>query len=125
MNEEQIKQKLTDEEYHVLREGGTEAAFTGELLHEQRDGSFACKVCGTTLFASDAKFDSGTGWPSFDKAIEGRVIEKEDVSLGMRRVEVLCATCHSHLGHVFPDGPTETGMRYCINSVCLGFEEGK
>lgn len=123
MNEEDIKQKLTEEEYKVLREGATERPFTGELLHEERDGSFSCKVCSQTLFSSDAKFDSGTGWPSFDKAVEGGVIEKEDISLGMRRVEVLCSRCGSHLGHVFPDGPTKTGMRYCINSVCLGFEE--
>ncbi len=119
MNEDEIKQKLTEDEYRVLREKGTEAPFSGALLHEERTGTYNCKVCGNPLFSSDAKFDSGTGWPSFDQAIPGSVREIEDVSHGMRRTEIVCAKCESHLGHVFDDGPTKTGKRYCLNSVCL------
>ena len=123
MNEEEIKNKLTPEEYHVLREKGTERPGTGKYLHEKREGTYACKVCGQMLFPSDTKFDSGTGWPSFDKAIPGAVKEIDDSSLGMRRTEVVCANCGSHLGHVFDDGPTETKKRYCLNSVCLDLKE--
>jgi peptide-methionine (R)-S-oxide reductase len=119
MNEEEIKKKLTPEEYEVLRKKGTEAPFSGSLLHEKRNGMYACKVCGTELFSSDAKFDSGTGWPSFDQALPGAVKLITDNAHGMSRTEVVCAICGSHLGHVFDDGPTETGKRYCLNSVCL------
>jgi peptide-methionine (R)-S-oxide reductase len=119
MNEEEIKAKLTEEEYAVLREKATETPGTGKYLHEKRGGMYACKVCGQQLFSSDTKFDSGTGWPSFDKAIEGAVEYVEDNSHGMVRTEVVCSHCKSHLGHVFEDGPTETNKRYCINSVCL------
>ena len=122
-NNEEWKEKLTPEQYQILREKGTEAAFTGKLLHEDRDGMFRCAACGNALFMSDAKFDSGTGWPSFDQAIPGAVENIRDTSHGMERVEVVCANCKSHLGHVFDDGPTATGKRYCLNSVCLGFEE--
>lgn len=125
MTEEEIKAKLTPEQYHVLREKGTEMPGTGELLHEKRDGTYKCMVCGTPLFTSDKKFDSGTGWPSFDEAIPGSIKYVVDESMGMQRTEVVCATCDSHLGHVFEDGPTGTGKRYCLNSVCLGFEEGE
>ena len=125
MNEDELKQKLTPEEYRVLREKGTEAPFSGKLLHDDRDGMYTCKVCGSKLFSSDAKFDSGTGWPSFDQALPGAVKEIADDSHGMRRTEIVCATCGSHLGHVFNDGPTKTGMRYCLNSVCLDLEEKK
>lgn len=121
--EEELKKRLTPEEYSVLRQGGTEAPFSGDLLHVDMDGRFTCKVCGTPLFESDAKFDSGTGWPSFDKAIPGAVDLKTDGTHGMSRTEVACATCGSHLGHVFDDGPTDTGKRYCINSVCLIADE--
>jgi peptide-methionine (R)-S-oxide reductase len=121
--DEELKKRLTPEEYAVLREGATEAPFSGDLLHADVDGAFSCKVCGTKLFESDAKFDSGTGWPSFDSAIPGAVELIADDSHGMRRTEVRCATCGSHLGHVFDDGPTKTGKRYCINSVCLDLEE--
>jgi peptide-methionine (R)-S-oxide reductase len=125
MNEEDIKKKLTPEEYQVLRQKGTEAPFSGKLLHDKRDGMYTCKVCGSKLFSSDAKFDSGTGWPSFDQALPGAVKEIVDSAHGMIRTEITCATCGSHLGHVFNDGPTKTGMRYCLNSVCLDLEEGK
>lgn len=117
------KQKLTKEQYRILREKGTEAPFSGKLLHEDRDGMFKCAACGQSLFASDAKFDSGTGWPSFDQALPGAVEEVRDDSHGMIRTEIVCSNCKSHLGHIFDDGPTKTGKRYCLNSVCLGFEE--
>lgn len=118
-NEEELKQKLTEEEYKVLREKGTEAPFSGKLLHDERDGMYKCKVCGQDLFSSDAKFDSGTGWPSFDQAVPGSVVETEDTEYGMTRTEITCSKCGSHLGHVFTDGPTKTGKRYCLNSICL------
>ena len=121
MDEENLKKKLTPEQYHVLREKGTEAPFSGKLLHEKGDGMYRCTVCSNPLFSSDAKFDSGTGWPSFDQAIPGSTKVITDDSHGMHREEVVCAQCGSHLGHVFPDGPTGTGNRYCINSVCLEF----
>lgn len=121
--EEEFRSRLTPEEYAVLRQKGTEAPFTGELLHEKRNGTFNCKACGNPLFSSDAKFESGTGWPSFDQALPGAVEMREDTSHGMRRTEVVCARCGSHLGHVFDDGPETTGKRHCINSVCLEFEE--
>lgn len=119
MNEQEIKKKLTTDEYRVLRKKGTEPPFSGKLLYEKRRGTYNCKVCGTPLFASTAKFDSGTGWPSFDQALPGSIKEVPDDSHGMHRTEIVCTTCGSHLGHVFNDGPTKTGMRYCLNSVCL------
>ncbi len=125
VNEEELKKKLSPEAYHVLREKGTEAPFSGTLLHEKRKGMYTCAVCGNQLFSSDAKFDSGTGWPSFDQALPGAVKLEKDESYGMNRTEVLCAKCGSHLGHVFDDGPTKTGKRYCMNSVCLGLDEKK
>ena len=123
MNKDELKEKLTEEEYNVAVLGGTEKPFSGTLLHEDRKGKFSCKVCGTLLFESDSKFDSGSGWPSFDKAIEGAVTFTEDDTFGMKRTEVTCATCQAHLGHLFPDGPTETGNRYCMNSICLDFKD--
>jgi peptide-methionine (R)-S-oxide reductase len=122
MDEKILKQKLTPEEYHVLREKGTEAPFSGKLLHEKRSGMYKCKVCGADLFASTAKFDSGTGWPSFDEALPGAVELRTDNEHGMTRTEVICKNCGSHLGHVFDDGPTKTGKRYCLNSVCLDLD---
>ena len=125
MDEEKIKKRLTPEEYLVLREKGTEAPFSGKLLHDKRDGMYKCKVCDSALFSSEAKFDSGTGWPSFEEALPGSVKEIEDSSHGMARTEVICAKCGSHLGHLFDDGPTKTKKRYCLNSVCLEIEEKK
>ena len=123
MKEEDYKNKLTEEEYRVLREKGTEAPYKGKYVHTKDKGSYACKVCGNILFSSDAKFDSGTGWPSFDQAIEGSVKYNEDTSHGMKRTEIVCSKCDSHLGHMFDDGPASTGRRYCINSVCLDLQK--
>ncbi|MFZ2886945.1 MAG: peptide-methionine (R)-S-oxide reductase MsrB [Minisyncoccia bacterium] len=123
--EAEWRDKLSPEEYAILREKGTEAPFSGALLQEKRGGVFKCAACGTQLFPSNAKFDSGTGWPSFDEALPGAVELQSDDSHGMRRTEVVCSKCKSHLGHMFTDGPTSSGKRYCINSVCLGFDETK
>lgn len=118
--------KENPELYKVAREKGTEMPGTSKYLSVKADGTFICAVCGQALFKSGAKFDSGTGWPSFDEAIPGSVKEVEDDSLGMRRIEVVCSHCSSHLGHVFNDGPTKTGLRYCMNGVCLDLKgEGK
>jgi len=119
------KEKLTPEQYAVLREKGTEAPFTGALISEKRSGLYRCAACKAELFTSDTKFDSHSGWPSFDKAIAGAVVFTPDNSHGMQRTEVACARCGSHLGHVFDDLPQERKGegRYCINSVCLAFEE--
>ena len=121
--EEEWRAKLTPEQYHVAREGGTERAFTGATWDAKTPGTYRCVGCGTPLFRSDEKYDSGTGWPSFWQPIDPeRVEEVEDRSLGMVRVEARCATCHSHLGHVFDDGPRPTGLRYCMNSTSLDLE---
>ncbi len=124
MNEQELKTKLTEEEYKVLREKGTEAPFSGEYVHTKDKGMYTCKVCGHALFSSEAKFDSGTGWPSFDQPenLENIILE-EDNAYGMHRTEVKCKNCGSHLGHVFDDGPTATGKRYCINSLCLDLKK--
>lgn len=119
MTEDEFKKKLTPEEYRVLREKGTETPFSGPLLKEKRAGMYVCKACGASLFPSTSKFDSGTGWPSFDQAFPDAVKLSADSSHGDVRTEVTCANCGSHLGHVFSDGPTSTGERYCMNSVCL------
>ncbi len=118
------RERLTDEEYRILREAGTEPAGTGEYVDHKKDGRYACAGCGATLFDSDTKFKSGTGWPSFWDTVDEEAIETElDTSHRMRRTEVLCANCGGHLGHVFEDGPEPTGKRYCINSVALNFEQ--
>jgi peptide-methionine (R)-S-oxide reductase len=116
------KQTLTPEQFHVLREHGTERAGTSPLNFEKRSGTFNCAACGQPLFTSDTKFESGTGWPSFYKPIDGAIGTTTDRSYGMTRVEVHCAQCGGHLGHVFPDGPRPTGERYCMNGVALSFE---
>lgn len=120
------RQKLTPEQYRITREHGTERAFTHAYNNEKREGLFACVCCGEPLFASDAKYDSGSGWPSFYKpAATVALTEKDDRSLFMQRTEVLCARCDAHLGHVFPDGPEPTGLRYCINGNALKFAPKK
>lgn len=120
VNEDELKQKLTPEQYHILREKGTEAPFSSELVNNHDQGMFACAVCGQELFSSDTKFDSGSGWPSFDQALPGAVAFHTDESYGMQRTEVTCSKCGSHLGHVFDDGPRDTtGKRFCINGACL------
>lgn len=125
-SEDQWKAELSPERYHVLREKGTEPAWTGTLLDVHDPGLFRCGACGAALFRTDDKFDSGTGWPSFTRAVsEGVIEEHEDRSLGMRRTEITCASCGGHLGHVFPDGPGPTGMRYCVNSLSLDFDPEK
>lgn len=122
--EEEWKQVLTPEEYRILREKGTERAFTGEYYDNHETGVYRCRGCGEALFESDAKYDSGSGWPSFYAALDkSKVAEHEDVSHGMRRVEVTCARCGGHLGHLFPDGPAPTGVRYCINSMSLKLDK--
>lgn len=117
--------KLSPEEYRICREKGTEPPFSGEYYHNHKTGAYRCRCCGEKLFDSNDKYDSGSGWPSFDKAVSEQVVHlEEDTSLGMRRVEATCDKCGCHLGHVFEDGPSETtGKRFCINSLSLDFEE--
>ncbi len=127
MEESEIKQKLTPEEYKVLREGETETPFSGKYYKETRDGMYHCKVCNNPLFASDSKFHSDVpglaGWPSFDDALPCATEQREDTSMGMHRTEIICAKCKSHLGHLFPDDEAKTGSHFCINSVCLDLKE--
>ncbi len=124
MNDGNLKKKLTIEQYHVMREKGTETPFTGKYWNNHKTGMYECAVCGAPLFSSDAKFDSGTGWPSFEKPenLENIILQDDD-SLGMHRTEVICKKCGSHLGHLFDDGSTDTGKSYCINSCALDFKE--
>lgn len=122
MEDKEWKKKLTPEQYKILREKGTEVPFTGKLLHNKEKGKYTCAACGAELFKSDAKFDSGTGWPSFSEATEN-VGKREDDSHGMRRIEVYCKKCGGHLGHVFDDGPMPSGKRYCVNSGAMCFQK--
>ena len=118
--DEEWRKELTAEEFLVTRQAGTERPFSGVYWNETRDGVYSCKCCKQPLFSSSTKFDAGCGWPSFFEALSDEaVVKREDLSLGMRRIEVLCARCDAHLGHVFPDGPPPTGLRYCMNSVSL------
>ena len=122
-SEEEWRRQLTPEQFEVARRKGTERAFTGEYYDFKGEGVYACVCCGSELFGSEAKYDSGTGWPSFREPLAaGRVREEEDRSYGMVRVEVLCSRCDAHLGHVFPDGPQPAGQRYCMNSAALRFD---
>ncbi|MBI4149490.1 peptide-methionine (R)-S-oxide reductase MsrB [Candidatus Woesearchaeota archaeon] len=124
--EEEWKKSLAPEPFHILREKGTEQAFTGKHLDNKKKGMYTCAGCGSALFSSDSKFNSGTGWPSFYQPAAGdSVTTKPDASQLMKRTEVLCSKCGGHLGHVFDDGPAPTGKRYCINSLALGFKEKK
>ena len=122
LSDREWRERLSPEQYHVLREGGTERAFTGRYYAHHDHGEYRCAGCGESLFTSDTKYDSGSGWPSFtEPASPEAVKELADTSFGMRRVEVRCARCEGHLGHVFPDGPGPNGLRYCINSASLDF----
>jgi peptide-methionine (R)-S-oxide reductase len=119
------QKKLTPEQYHVTREHGTERAFSHPYYKDKREGMYRCVCCGAPLFSSDTKFESGTGWPSFTDTVAGNVTTHEDTSHGMRRIEVRCASCDAHLGHVFPDGPGPAGLRYCINGCALDLDTGE
>jgi len=121
--EQEWLEELGPERYHILRKKGTERPFTGALNNEYRPGVYKCGGCGTHLFDSNAKFDSGCGWPSFDRSVPESVAYERDTSHGMYRTEILCQNCGGHLGHVFPDGPTDTGQRYCVNSLSITFDE--
>lgn len=122
-SDEEWRQELSPEEYHILREKGTEHAFSGEYYTTKTPGMYLCRACGNELFSSETKYESGCGWPSFYQPLKPEAVEEhEDNSYGMRRVEITCARCGSHLGHVFPDGPRPTGMRYCMNSASLKLE---
>lgn len=122
-SEEEWKKILTPEQYKIMRQKNTEPPFTGKYVHEKGSGMYKCTACGNPLFSSNTKFDSGTGWPSFDEALPGSIKYVPDSSHGIERTEVVCAKCGSHLGHLFQDGPTKTGKRYCINSVCLNLDQ--
>ena len=123
-SEDQWKEQLSDEQYRVLREKGTEAPHSGKYnLHFDKNGDYRCAACDARLFESDSKFESGCGWPSFDNAIEGSVEYVQDRTFGMLRTEILCANCGGHLGHIFDDGPTQTGQRYCVNSASIEFKK--
>ena len=123
-SDEQWREELTPTQYKIMREKGTEPAFTGAYVHDDSTGTYHCAACGLELFASESKYDSGSGWPSFSDVIESEhVLTLEDFSGGMSRIEIRCARCEAHLGHVFPDGPQPTGLRYCVNSAALNLRQ--
>ncbi len=122
LSDEEWQGRLDPDRFAVLRRAATEAPFTGSLLHVDDEGHYTCGGCGQVLFTSAQKFDSGCGWPSFDACEPGTIIERPDHSLARERTEILCSRCGGHLGHVFPDGPTPTGLRYCVNSLAIDFE---
>tara|TARA_B110000114_G_scaffold71282_1_gene75634 strand:- start:620 stop:1045 length:426 start_codon:yes stop_codon:yes gene_type:complete len=124
-SEQEWRESLSEKEFNILREQGTEAPFTGELNDQYFDGTYLCKGCNAPLYKSEHKFDSHCGWPSYDKAIEGALEHKPDQSLGTIRTEIVCANCGGHQGHVFEDGPTETGLRFCVNSASINFIENQ
>ena len=119
------KKHLNQDQFEVTQNCGTEPPFSGELLYEKRDGIYSCVVCDFALFESEKKYESGTGWPSFYDALEDTISTKEDNSYGMKRIEINCKKCDSHLGHIFPDGPKPTGQRYCVNSLSLTFSQNE
>lgn len=126
ISDQDWKEKLTEDQYYVLREKGTERPFTGQFVFTKDKGTYKCAACGNELFTDEMKFESQCGWPSFDKEVAGgKIIQTEDSTHGMKRIEITCARCNSHLGHIFDDGPTETGKRYCVNSLSLQFEPAK
>ena len=124
LTDEQWRARLSEEEFRVCRQAGTERPFTGDLLHVTDNGKFVCTCCGNVLFDSEDKFDSGCGWPSFsEEAVSGNIVYRDDNSHGMSRIEIVCRNCDAHLGHVFEDGPLPTGKRYCVNSVSLKYQK--
>lgn len=125
LSEKEWEEKLSPEEYYILRKKGTERPFSGKYDNFYEEGNYYCAGCGSKLFTSDQKFKSGCGWPSFDKAVPNVIDETPDFSHGMIRTEITCKNCQGHLGHVFNDGPTETGIRYCVNSISLDFRKEK
>jgi len=123
-SEKEWKEELSPEQYYILREKGTEAPFSGKLYHNKEKGIYSCAACGSALFKSDTKYDSGSGWPSFFEPVSKEAVnEHQDTSLGMARTEITCGNCGGHLGHVFPDGPKPSGLRYCVNSISLDFKK--
>jgi peptide-methionine (R)-S-oxide reductase len=123
LSDQEWRERLSDEEFHILREKGTEPPHSGKYNGHFEDGKYRCNGCGTLLFDSKSKFKSNCGWPSFDSSVEGAIEYKKDTTFGMIRIEILCSNCGGHIGHIFDDGPTDTGKRYCVNSLSINFEK--